>query len=136
MVDENTHPDLYFALRGGMNNFGIVTHFTMRAVPQGQYHAGLRTYTMSKRDAIIEQAYKLTTEWKNDTDLSFYYDFGYNQTTDTYTVSITPEYSRPIMSPAPFVELKRIPYESDTIRLSNATEFSDEVASGTPPGNR
>lgn len=136
MVNENSHPDLYFALRGGMNNFGVVTHFTMRAVPQGRFHAGVRTYTMNQRDALVEQAYKLTTQWKNDTDMAFYYDFGYDQDTNAYSLAFTPEYSRPIPSPPPFVELNRIPYESSTVRLGNATAFSEEVVSGTPPGGR
>lgn len=32
IVNETSQPDLYFALRGGMNNFGIVTHMTMSAM--------------------------------------------------------------------------------------------------------
>lgn len=136
VVNENAHHDLYFALRGGMNNFGIVTHFTMKAVSQGQIHAGARTYTIDKKDAILDQAYRLTTQWKNDTDMSFYHGFGYHEGTGQYTVSFTPEYSRPILNPAPFAELKRIPFETDTIRLGRATEFSEEVASTTPPGDR
>lgn len=135
-VNEDAHPDLYFALRGGMNNFGIVTHFTVRAVSQGQIHAGDRTYTIDKRDVILDQAYRLTTQWKNDTAMSFYHGFGYNQSTDHYTLSFTPEYSHPILNPPPFAELKRIAFETDTVRLDRASEFSKEVASATPPGGR
>lgn len=41
-MNECTHPDIYFALRGGINNFGIVTYFTMGAVKQEQLYSGQR----------------------------------------------------------------------------------------------
>ncbi|KAF7595201.1 hypothetical protein BBP40_006945 [Aspergillus hancockii] len=134
-VNELTHPDLYFALRGGMNNFGIITHFTMRAVQQGKMLAGMRTYTADKRDAIIEQAHQLTTKWENDTAMAFYYSFGYNQTADEYTLVFHQEYSLPTLSPAPFEELNRIPFETSTIRIDWNSEFSIEGASRTPLGD-
>lgn len=34
-ISSTSHPDLFFALRGGGNNFGIVTHFTLDTFPQG-----------------------------------------------------------------------------------------------------
>ncbi|PBK83516.1 FAD-binding domain-containing protein [Armillaria gallica] len=43
-VTENSDPDLFFALKGGLNNYGIVTRFTLRTFPQGQVWGGLITY--------------------------------------------------------------------------------------------
>ena len=34
-VSSTRFPDLYWALRGGGNNFGVVTKFTLETVPQG-----------------------------------------------------------------------------------------------------
>ncbi|KAK3938964.1 FAD binding domain-containing protein [Diplogelasinospora grovesii] len=39
-VSQQSHPDLFIALKGGGNNFGIVTAFTVRAHPQGQVWGG------------------------------------------------------------------------------------------------
>ncbi|PCH35416.1 FAD dependent oxidoreductase [Wolfiporia cocos MD-104 SS10] len=39
-VTESSYPDLYFGLRGGYNNYGIVTTFTLRTYPQGQVWGG------------------------------------------------------------------------------------------------
>jgi FAD/FMN-containing dehydrogenase len=33
-VAEATHPDLFFAMKGGLNNFGVVTKFTLKAHSQ------------------------------------------------------------------------------------------------------
>ncbi|KAJ6030669.1 uncharacterized protein N7446_000269 [Penicillium canescens] len=136
IVNEHVHPNLYFALRGGMNNFGIVTYFTMRAVEQGQLYSGQKTYKADQRTAITDQAYELTTRWKNDTAMSFYYSFGYDQEADVYDLSITQTYAQPILDPPAFRELNQIPSESSTLRFDWLTEFSKEVASATPPGGR
>lgn len=41
LVDENTHPDLFWAVRGGGGNFGIVTSFEFRLHPVSHIHGGL-----------------------------------------------------------------------------------------------
>ncbi|KAK7045244.1 FAD-binding PCMH-type domain-containing protein [Favolaschia claudopus] len=45
-VTEASDADLFFALKGGMNNFGIVTKFTLKTFPQG----GLMTFTFDQID--------------------------------------------------------------------------------------
>ena len=35
-ANPNSHPDLFAALKGGTNNFGIVTSFDMRVFQQGK----------------------------------------------------------------------------------------------------
>ncbi|KAJ7108943.1 FAD dependent oxidoreductase [Mycena crocata] len=44
--------DLFFALKGGSNNFGIVTEFTLKTFPQGQVWGGLITYTVAQIDEV------------------------------------------------------------------------------------
>ncbi|GLB42526.1 putative oxygen-dependent FAD-linked oxidoreductase family protein [Lyophyllum shimeji] len=44
-VTQNSDPELFFGLKGGMNNFGVVTRFTLQTFPQGQVWGGLITYT-------------------------------------------------------------------------------------------
>jgi FAD/FMN-containing dehydrogenase len=35
-VNAKNHPDLFFGLRGGFNNLGVVTRFTMKTYPSSQ----------------------------------------------------------------------------------------------------
>ena len=135
-VNHEEQPDLYFVLRGGMNNFGIVTQFTSRAVPQGKILSGSKTYAFDKRDALIEQAYQLTTTWSNDTNMAFWYDMGYDQRSGNYTLAFNRAYTAPERHPLPFRALDRIPSTSSTVRIDWQSNFSLEVAEATPPGLR
>ncbi|QRV84353.1 FAD-binding domain protein [Ceratobasidium sp. AG-Ba] len=49
-ASEGLNPDLFFGLKGGFNNFGIVTKFTLLAFPQGQVWGGLKTFTFDQLD--------------------------------------------------------------------------------------
>ncbi|KAG8738990.1 hypothetical protein FRC11_000996, partial [Ceratobasidium sp. 423] len=54
------NPDLFFGLKGGFNNFGIVTKFTLLAFPQGQVWGGLSTYTFDQLDKVINATVKFS----------------------------------------------------------------------------
>ncbi|TCD60003.1 hypothetical protein EIP91_010921 [Steccherinum ochraceum] len=51
-VTETSNSDLFFALRGGWNNFGIVTKFTMKTYPQGQVWGGIIEISSEHLDAV------------------------------------------------------------------------------------
>jgi FAD/FMN-containing dehydrogenase len=56
-VSADDHPDLFWALRGGGGNFGVVTSFTYRLHPVTEVYGGLLGYTMD-RAAEVLQAYR------------------------------------------------------------------------------
>ncbi|KAJ7756645.1 FAD dependent oxidoreductase [Mycena metata] len=51
-VTAASDPDLFFALKGGGNNFGIVTQFTLKAFPQGQVWGGVIFYAAAQIPAV------------------------------------------------------------------------------------
>ena len=61
--------DLYWALRGGGSNFGIVTNFKLDAFPLGKMWGGQRIYTENNFPALLDAIYSFaTTKSSQDTD--------------------------------------------------------------------
>ena len=53
-VSNKEKPDLFMALKGGMNNFGIVTKFVLTAFPQGKVYGGLSVHPMTRKMDVAE----------------------------------------------------------------------------------
>lgn len=77
-VTDTVNPDLFFALKGGFNNFGIVTQFTLKTYTQGPVWGGL-IITLGEFDALAAATanfYANVTDPKAAIITSFNYDLG------------------------------------------------------------
>ncbi len=52
-MNNNSYPDIFFGLKGGFNNFGIVTNFNLRVVPQTQVYGGALVYSPLQFEALV-----------------------------------------------------------------------------------
>jgi hypothetical protein len=52
-VSESEHPDLFWALRGGGGNFGVVTSFEFRAQPLKTVTGGMIIYELAEAETIL-----------------------------------------------------------------------------------
>ncbi|KAK4161755.1 hypothetical protein QBC43DRAFT_357294 [Cladorrhinum sp. PSN259] len=71
-ASEASNPDLFRALKGGSNNFGVVTKFTMKTVPcpgvGGGVWGGVALYHKSLIPTAIDSMVEFTDELENDRD--------------------------------------------------------------------
>lgn len=63
--------DLFRVLKGGSNNFGIVTRFTMRTIPAGPMWGGMALRPISTLAASAEETVKFTANNVKDPDSTF-----------------------------------------------------------------
>jgi FAD/FMN-containing dehydrogenase len=54
-ADQKSHPELFWAVRGGGGNFGVVTNFTFRAHPVSMVTAGPMFWTLEQAPEIMRK---------------------------------------------------------------------------------
>lgn len=132
-VNEQSHPDLYFALRGGGNNFGIVTAYTFETFPQGPIFSGSVVWSGNQSEAVLDAAYNLFTDPVLSSDLDAGLDLitSYSPATDSYMMIGSQHYSQPIMNASVFSGLNDVPSVSNSGSISNITASLSDPVLGT-----
>lgn len=125
-----SHPDLYWALRGGGSNFAIIIRFDFHSFPQGLLWGGIRDYGSKDTSFLIDQ----------------YVDFGYNASSFPSTYQITTLYyanashtatvdlynTQPYAFPSVFQPLLSLPALSDTTAIKYQSQIADENYAAQP----
>lgn len=130
-------PDLFLALKGGGNSFGIVTRFDLHAFPQGDFWGGSILYDDSASLGLLKAFSDLDDTVEFDQYAALILSFSYVQSSNFFVASTIIEYTKPEVNPAtfkPFTDLQ--PQLSSTMRISNQTDFTTEFIQFQPNGRR
>ncbi|KAI5886875.1 FAD-binding domain-containing protein [Schizophyllum commune H4-8] len=60
LISEKSDSDLFFVLKGGYNNYGIVTRFTLKTYPQGKLWGGHAFYSPDLFDRFSDALYNFS----------------------------------------------------------------------------
>ena len=133
-VNEQSSPDLYFALRGGGNNFGIVTRFDLETFPQAGMWGGMRGNPITANASLLTALHNFAIDSPSDPDAALIVAFALYK--GTYFASTDIEYAKPIFNPPIFNELMSIESVSSTMRITHLTDLVEELESVNPSGLR
>lgn len=128
--------DLWVSLRGGLNNFGIVTSFTLQTIPSQDIWGGVAYYMPDTFGELIEATVDfVNNETDEDTHIMSSAGFGFGQDVCTCCMyHLKGETEAPALkrfrSLPGFVE----PYS--TLRTGNHMNFCDELSKFTQDGIR
>ncbi|XXG99639.1 hypothetical protein Hte_005980 [Hypoxylon texense] len=65
-ANAESNPDLFWALKGGANNFGIVTKFTLKTYPLHDAWGGVRVYSLDALPQLFDAMYEYQSNPNKD----------------------------------------------------------------------
>ncbi|KAL8644073.1 MAG: hypothetical protein Q9226_007950 [Calogaya cf. arnoldii] len=125
-VNKKTYPDLFWALKGGSNNYGIVTRYDMKIFSQGQVFGGTIAYKPENTQDYLD-AYQT---WINpgggveDNDAAVMPNVNYSPLTKESVATWVGVHNTPVDNPRSFENFTKIP---STFRAVGVTTFDKIV---------
>ncbi|QRV98416.1 FAD-binding domain protein [Ceratobasidium sp. AG-Ba] len=111
-ASDTTNPDLFYGLKGGFNNFGIVTRFTLLAFPMGQVWGGLKMFGSG-----FDLVNKATVDFINNVDdPKAAIITAYNCLLGIPSISLLLFYDGPTPPPGIFERFESIPYLTSDVK--------------------
>jgi hypothetical protein len=131
-VSKNSHPDLFTVLKGGNNNFGIVTSFKFDTFGYNGMWGGLVTYP----ESTIQDHFEALVNFSNDIDKSpkaaAIVMPVYMSSVGTDLILNAYDYTEPVSRPAAFDEFLAIPGNiSDTTGMTNMSTLASAFEGAT-----
>ncbi|KAF8319537.1 FAD-binding domain-containing protein [Amanita rubescens] len=119
-VTKQSDAELFFGLKGGLNNFGVVTRFTLNALPQSAVWAGTIIYPPSSVPDVTAAVIKFSAN-NNDTKANI--SPAYSFSNGSVLVSHTMYYDGPSPPPGLFDDFLKIPAVSNDVHTRSFTDF-------------
>ncbi|KAK8925540.1 Bifunctional solanapyrone synthase [Metarhizium anisopliae] len=137
-ASEQQNPDLWLALRGGCNNFGIITSLDIKTFEQGLLWSSLTLNPLSAVDQQARVYAELIDPAKYDENASFLFGWSFNSTHKLSVALNQLIYTKPSDNevPAfyqPVLDLPTIPYPSAGATVANMSTLARQGVSLQPP---
>ncbi|KAI4131250.1 MAG: hypothetical protein LQ338_001344 [Usnochroma carphineum] len=137
-ANATSNSDLWVALRGGSNNFGVVTRFDLRTFQQAPFYGGQVFYNISTVPQQLQAFADFNRGEGYDDYSSLIQSFAYSSGIG-FAIQNSIKYTAPTAEkkPAtfqPFFDIQ--PQLGNTMRVSNTTDFTTEQGAFSPDGFR
>ncbi|KAB8229390.1 FAD-binding oxidoreductase [Aspergillus alliaceus] len=129
------YPDLYWALRGGGNNFGLITRFNLYTIPSSTMRRSRRVYMETQIPDVANAFASFARAGPSDGNAQQIVVFGRSEGKNFVQAELT--YLIDVADPASFRPYKTIPAVSDTTESINLVQYSEKIeAIDTHSGHR
>lgn len=127
-ANATSKPDLYRALKGGGNNFGVVTAIDFAITDAVPLRAGHLFQSQDYAEQVLRAFAGIASADNYDVHASIVTSFSFNQTTHVWTIVSVPIYTLSEMQPDVYSELFAIPNitELTTAAIENISTLATE----------
>lgn len=128
--------DLYWALRGGGNNFGLVVNFELNLypLPDNSMWGGTRVYTEESFPAILDAFTEVLVEAPEDGNAGQW--IAWTRAGDLPIASTEFWYAKPVANASIFSGYDGLPTLDDTTQIRPLAEYAGESQNSNPSGFR
>ena len=114
-ANSTANPDLWWALKGGSSNFGIVAKFNLKTFPQGNLWGGMNVHPIESRQENIDAFVTTNAVSERDEYASVICNFYYTQESKLWGISNNLVYTKAEHYPSalePFTRIEPSYYNS------------------------
>lgn len=137
-VNQHSYPDLFWALKGGSNNFGIVTSYSLRTYPSGTVWGGAVAYAPNTTTQYLDAfgAYLSPGGGVEDPKGNMMPSYSYTPSTGAITAGNVYVYNAPINNPKAFENFTAIPTTVNGVGLMNFSQVTAQTEHPVTKPNR
>ncbi|KAM5347353.1 hypothetical protein ACJ41O_010358 [Fusarium nematophilum] len=125
-ADENENADLFRVLKGGSSNFGIVTNFTMKAIPCDKVWGGMTFFPKQVIPGAIEALSAFADNVPNDTNSNLVTIFTYMPDFKDVVVATLYANVAGVESPPAYEKWIALPQIMSTVKMTTISEMAFE----------
>ena len=136
-INRQNHPNLMKALRGGSNNFGIVTRFDLRTFPQGKLWGGDIVYNENVTSQLLSAFVEFGAQTSYDEYAALFIANVYQSISEQYFAVATPIYTKPVINPSVFSNFTFLePQVFNSLRVDVLGSYTNVTGSAAAVGQR
>ncbi|KAJ7577360.1 hypothetical protein C8J56DRAFT_898997 [Mycena floridula] len=132
----SSHSDLFWAMKAGSTNFGIITRYDLKTFPLNPMWGGFRTIDVAREGAVLDALKMFMMKLQKDPKGGAALNYGFNAGVESLVLDLA-YLAADGSNQDLFSDLLAIPFTTNTLR-TNVTQqnLSAEIDSAFPPGLR